>query len=97
MTRLLHEVRIDCSAEHNDILPVLLGLTKFLENIDSQVCRSASGDLLSQADEQVVLALLGLLGVRRKFNRWLDQCAAKTVSGDEETADSRKPQASLWR
>jgi hypothetical protein len=104
MTAFSLEGQIDCTADHNDIVPVLLGLSKILDDIAERVkVEEGDGrsDRQSEAsepiDEDLVLAVLGLLSVRRTLRRWLSQCPPVPLTPDDGHIDREKLETNLRR
>ena len=91
------EGRIDRSAEHNDILPLLLGLLKILDEVDQGTHKKASLNRSDAPDERVVLAVLGVLSLRHRLNRWVQQCVSARLVVDEGRTGWQTLEKSLWR
>jgi hypothetical protein len=74
------DCQIDRTLDHNDIVPVLLGMWRMLEAFSAraEAAVSSGGALPSDSggvgDREVVLAVLGILSLRRSLHQWLDQC-----------------------
>ena len=73
--RNLLDSQIDETAEHNDMVPLLLGLWKVLHDASTQVevLANSQQGIATTADKVVLLALLGLLSLRSTLNHWLCQ------------------------
>jgi hypothetical protein len=74
----------DCTAERNDIIPAFLGLTRLLDSLAERAETDASdaesnrpSACAEPTDEDLVLALLGLLSIRGTLHRWLGQCRSR--------------------
>lgn len=81
MTELLTK-QIDCTLDHNDVVPLLLGLWKVLEYLSVRVETGTAEALLQNErnvqtahteDEDLLMAVLGLLSVRRSLRLSLSQ------------------------
>ena len=101
MTGYLLEGQADCMADHNDIVPVLLGLTKILDGIAERVeADERSANLRATPephDEELVLALLGLLSFRQTVRRWLRQCPPSSLPSEDAHFDQGTLEANLLR
>jgi len=94
----------DCTAQHNDIVPVLLGLTKFLDTIAERARTEAPlgrSDRPSAAtkpdDEDLILAVLGLLSIRATLRRWLGQCEMRSLPSDFAQFETKDAETDLLR
>jgi hypothetical protein len=83
MTRLI-ESQLDCTPDYNDMVSFLLGIQKFLDDLTLRVEAEAAHQISHEdggtntaitagGDREVILALLGLLSLRRTLGRWLGQ------------------------
>ena len=83
MSRLI-ESQLDCTSDYNDMVPLLLGIQKFLDDLALRVevkpahqisCETGGANTAITAgrDRELILALLGLLSLRRTLERWLGQ------------------------
>ena len=64
MTGVLLEGQIDCTVDHNDIVPLLLGLSKILDEVSERVGAGADRrrrgrGTVEPVDEDLVLACVG--------------------------------------
>ena len=98
MTGPLIDRQLDRTVEHNDIVPALLGLLKMLDDISVRLEAEAAGPTYppksaTAADREAVLAMLGLLRLRRTLHNWLGQCApsaphARSMQLEPETVET---------
>ena len=102
MTGVLLEGQIDCTVDHNDIVPLLLGLSKILDEVSERVGagadrRRGGRGTVEPVDEDLVLAVLGLLSVRQTLRRWLRQCPSAPLPPKVGHSDTRTMEADLLR
>lgn len=91
------EDRNNCFEKNNDIRFVLLGLLKCLDELEQQTHEAASWNDSYPTDERLVLALLGVLSVRRKLHQWVQWCTSETHVNEEERTCSNTVKKSLLR
>ena len=72
-TRSLLDSQIDGTAEHNDMVPLLLGMWKILDNVALEMLAAGEQGKATTADRDVLLALLGLMSLRNTLHNWLCQ------------------------
>jgi hypothetical protein len=94
----------DCTAEHNDILPALLGLTRVLDGVAERAKIEAPAGRSDRPsacagirDEDLVLALLGLLSIRGTLHRWLGQCRSRPLAKDAAPTEAIDIERDLLR
>jgi hypothetical protein len=104
MTGLL-DSQADCTSDQNDVVPLLLGIWKELEDLYAHVevgtpdsTAEREGDVCTTCvrDEDLLLAVLGLLSVRRTLHRWLNQCEPEACRF-ERRSDKAKVETDLLR
>lgn len=104
----LLESQLNCTSDHSDIVALLLGIRKFLDDVALRVEAETADPIFArggdtktantrEGDKEVILALLGLLSLRRTLDRWLSQCANTTLSLESVHPESPKLDASLLR
>ena len=104
MTGLGFDSQIDCSADQNDMVPVLLGFLKIVDDISLRIdtgavaspAKSPHGTATS-GDEEIVLAVLGLLRLRRTVHRWLAQYEPRPLPSDSANFEIEDIKTSLLR
>src|SRR5215472_13594726 len=79
MTRLplerLDEIRSEYTT-HDGLLGVVLGLRSFLTEFEDLVTRSSTTDACNpDPADPLLLAGLGVISLKRTFDRWLDEAA----------------------
>jgi hypothetical protein len=87
----LLESQLDGTSDHNDLIPLLLGLWKLLDGLvvfaEAQPGTSEVTSVKASArDKEILFALVGLFSIRRTLQRWLTQYG---------TADPREPSTGL--
>jgi hypothetical protein len=94
-TRSLLDSQVDGTAEHNDMVPILLGLWKILDDAATKLEAHASHEQGKAAivDRDGLLALLGVISLRNTLHNWL---------GDAESSQPRSfgvpvSEANAWR
>jgi hypothetical protein len=83
--------QVNRSDESNNLATVVLGLTTLLDELADSVEEPANRDAKSvtENDELIVSAFLGMLSVRRTLNRWLDSIDCETVDLRESPVPSK--------
>lgn len=103
MTEFQLEEQTDCTVDHNDIVPVLLGLSKILDDIAERATVEADGRSGGQRaapeplDEELVLAVLGLFSLRQTLRRRLRQCPSSSLPPEDTHFDRGTLEANLLR
>ena len=104
MTERGFDSQIDCSADQNDMVPVLLGFLKIVDDILQRIDTGANASpakalhgAAASPDEEIVLAVLGLLSVRRTIHRWLAQYEARPLPSDSANFETDDMKTSLLR
>jgi hypothetical protein len=98
MSRLV-EGQLDCTSDYNDLVPLLLGIRKYFDEIALIVgsertncpARDTKCRPTGEADQEFIYALLGLFSLRQRLDRWLSQCtkaASCFVSVHSESSES---------
>jgi len=105
MTERGFDSQIDCSADQNDMVPVLLGFLKIVDDISLRIdtggavaspAKSPHGAATS-GDEEIVLAVLGLLSVHRTIHRWLAQYEPRPLPSDSTNSEIDDTKTGLLR
>jgi hypothetical protein len=94
-TRSLLDSQVDGTAEHNDMVPLLLGLWKILDDAAIELDAHASHEQGKAAivDSDVLLALLGLISLRNTLHNWLGEAE----SSQPQSFDVPASEANAWR
>ena len=86
----------DGTVEQNDIMPALLGLSKLLDDMSERLEASPAPREAAAppCDRDIVLALLGVLALRRTLRNWLGQCGG---GSPQSFPDPQIDAAAAWR
>ena len=93
-TRSLLDSQVDSTAEHNDMVPLLLGLWKILDAaIELEAHTSHEQGKAAIVDKDVLLALLGVVSLRNTLHNWLGDAE----SSQPQSFDVPVSEANAWR
>ena len=70
--------QLDETGEHNDVVPLILGFLKLSDDIASAACDESEtmhphDESGSDLNNQMVMATLGILSIRKVLLEWLEQ------------------------
>jgi hypothetical protein len=100
----LVEGQLDCTSDYNDLVPLLLGIRKYFDEIAQIVeadrtnfAADAERGKTRDADQEVILALLGLFSLRQRLDRWLSQCTKAASCFESVHSESSESEINLLR
>ena len=73
--------------ETNDLIPLVLGLCRVLDDLDVDTFQPCHGITDVRDEKLLIPALLGLLSVRRTLHRWIDPILRSAADSYEQVAD----------
>jgi hypothetical protein len=103
MSRLV-DGQLDCTADYNDLMLLLLGIRKYFDEIALLVetntpnfAADAKRGTTEDADQEVIFALLGFFSLRQRLDRWLNQCTTAASSFEPMHYEASKLEINLLR